>query len=326
LLRNDGTGAFVEDAQGIPGPPDVTTALAFADLDGDGLPELVVGNGSLLGAGRPNRLYANRAGRLTDASERLPAHADPTSALALADVDTDGDLDLFVGNGGGLASGAVLDRLYANDGRGAFVDASERLSAGGGRTSCAAFGDSDQDGDPDLWLARRDGVALLENQSGRFGAWPRALPEGARRGAALAIALADFDADGDPDAFLGGRGPEGGSRLLAGDGRGAFLDATSLAPGFPREGLLSGAALARDLSGDGRADLLLGACSLPEARGRFRLFLGQEPLSFAEHAAWPTALEATAVAAGDLDGDGTVDLVIGHWLAPVRVYLAGRMP
>lgn len=64
--------------------------------------------------------------------------------LTLADVDGDGDLDVFVGRSG-------QDRLYRNDGRGVFEDVtSSQLGTGSQGTDCAVFVDVDGDGDLDL--------------------------------------------------------------------------------------------------------------------------------------------------------------------------------
>jgi len=108
--------------QGLPPDVDLTYAMSAGDVDGDGDVDLVFGNyldqEHLLvyrtQIGRQNRLYLNDgAGVYTDATTaRLPVDRDFTRAVALGDVDADGDLDLVIGN-------AVReDRLYLNDGTG----------------------------------------------------------------------------------------------------------------------------------------------------------------------------------------------------------------
>ena len=74
----------------------------------------------------------------------LPPDSDPTYAVALGDVDGDGDPDLVFGN-------AQQNRLYLNDGTGIFTDATAaRMPSDSDRTEAVALGDVDGDGDADL--------------------------------------------------------------------------------------------------------------------------------------------------------------------------------
>ena len=74
----------------------------MGDVDGDGDLDLVVGNCSEIG--QTNRLYLNNGtsdpfGRLRSGTE-ITSDAHKTCAIALGDVDGDGDMDLVVGNDG----------------------------------------------------------------------------------------------------------------------------------------------------------------------------------------------------------------------------------
>jgi hypothetical protein len=145
LFVNDGTGRF-SDASATHMPtawPFPTASIALGDVDGDGDLDVAVGNDEL-GLGRFNRLYENDgSGRFRD--RELVYDYFRTFAIAFADVDRDGDLDVVCGDND------HHDKLYLNDGRGGFRDASwPRLPATSDRTRALALGDVDGDGDVDV--------------------------------------------------------------------------------------------------------------------------------------------------------------------------------
>ncbi len=89
----------------------------WGDVDLDGHLDLYLGSGTPA-PGMFNRLWLGQGdGRFTlDTLGAFAAHADTSAAVAGADVDRDGDIDLFVANWGGEGS---VDRLYLNRARGA---------------------------------------------------------------------------------------------------------------------------------------------------------------------------------------------------------------
>jgi tetratricopeptide (TPR) repeat protein len=115
------------------------------------------------------------------------------SAIAVGDVDGDGDLDICVT---GLGDAGVT-QICTNDGSGAFSSGPVLAEHG----VCAALGDIDNDGDLDLWLGREGGELLLENDGkGHFK--PVANANFARPGGLSHLTrLIDIDSDGDLDLF-----------------------------------------------------------------------------------------------------------------------------
>ncbi|MBL8898883.1 MAG: VCBS repeat-containing protein [Planctomycetes bacterium] len=286
--------------RGYPPDAEVTEALRVGDVDGDGDLDVVVGIGF---PGSPNRLYRNDGrGRFTDVSAgSLPADADETRALALGDIDRDGDLDLFVAND-------AQDRLYRNDGLGRFTEITathfipENLTA-----TAAELADLDFDGDLDLLVASEVNAnrLYLNDGAGRFAlAGSAHLPSVIL--ATRALAIGDVDADRDLDLFFGGGGQ---TRLYRNDGAGRFSDATAqLLP--TRSDAANGIALG-DLDSDGDLDLYIAnggatpqdALLLNDGTGRFRDVTSAQ---------LPSELDlAQSMALGDVDGDGALDIVIG---------------
>jgi len=191
----------------------------FADLDGDGEVELVIG--VLGGAYDPSRtaientyLLDRTGGRWTLATRRLLRSIDvgSESVPALGDVDGDGDLDLLVGNKieGEDASTASV-RLYENVGSPSSPSFRERgrLPIRGGYQYAPALGDLDGDGDADLLLGTwNSGVAYWRNDGVGEDDLPGfTLVDSAyitlTRGSHAAPALSDVDGDGDLDLFVG---------------------------------------------------------------------------------------------------------------------------
>jgi len=161
LLLNNGKAAFTDATAGrIPVMLNHTTALAAGDVDGDGDVDLVSGND-----GQENWLFLNNGkGTFVGGSpflKYIPKIEDGTRALALADFDGDGDLDLVVGNTSRYYR-IGLDRLYLNNGKGKFAKATfHNLPGRGESTTALAAADFDGDGDLDLALAGEAGPAAL---------------------------------------------------------------------------------------------------------------------------------------------------------------------
>jgi hypothetical protein len=130
-----------------------------------------------------------------------------TFSNAWADVDGDGDFDLFVGFNG------APNRLYRND-DGVFTNVAEELGmTAPRRTRSSAWGDFDQDGDPDLFLGLVGGeggaiTALLRNDGNRFVDVAAEVGLQLTEGTTRQAAWVDFDGDGDLDLFLGLRDRE----------------------------------------------------------------------------------------------------------------------
>jgi len=170
-------------------PSDSTNALAVADVNRDGIDDLVQGCHGI------NRIWlGDGAGSLLASPQLFPS--DVTHSLLLDDFDRDGDLDLVSGNSTGRHN-----RIWINDGSGLFSDSGQVLGVMEARA--LASGDIDGDGDADLLIGMTgsgpSGFAdalWINDGSGYFTAV--ASPD-SESTATLAVALGDLDLDGDLD-------------------------------------------------------------------------------------------------------------------------------
>jgi hypothetical protein len=219
LYENDGKGHFIDvtvraglaasDSAGI-----AATGVAAGDIDGDGYPDLAVTD-----AFGPTRLFRNRRDgtfeEITATSGVVTSG--PTRSLAFADVNGDGNLDLFVCGTGDYygqmpdppfdANDGRRNYLFLGDGKGHFRDASAEWGVEKPTRwslSCL-FADFDGDGRPDLIVTNDFGLKnLYHNVDGkRFEDVTKKL--GAEdRGYGMSAAWGDFDGDGRMDLYTTG--------------------------------------------------------------------------------------------------------------------------
>lgn len=127
-------------------PEIMGSGAAVFDADGDGHADVYVVNaGRTKGDGAPNRLFLRRGDHYVEAKDSGLEDRGYGMGACVADVDNDGDVDVFVANWG-------RDALYLNGGGGRFAPARRSgITAELWSTSCA-FLDYDVDGLLDLWV------------------------------------------------------------------------------------------------------------------------------------------------------------------------------
>ncbi|MBT5318436.1 MAG: T9SS type A sorting domain-containing protein [Chloroflexi bacterium] len=238
---------------------------------------------------------------------------------AFADYDNDGWTDLMIKR---QTNDYVL---LHNEGDFRFVDSRRRLPAFvtdgiGGDNQIGIFADYDNDGDQDLFAPGNSFAglpdALLQNDHGIFvdvletSGLTEAIPY-----FGLAATWLDFDSDGYVDLYASRADPTAASSTLSqlhrNLGDGSFVDATQSsglpANILPYTGHATVALYAGDLTSDGRPDLVIGSWILPPAK----LFVQNEDGTFQDQtvgSGFATDGWLAGIAAGDIDGDGDIDL------------------
>lgn len=192
---NDGRGYFVEEtAMRLPAGVDCD-ALATGDLDGDGAPEIVLGQGN--SGFTPKRILWNDGIGFFFRVQTLPPNDSVLQAFVV-DVDLDGDNDIFFKGGYG--------RLFRND-QGNLVQVPFPTHNPLWAESRAAIGDVNADGYPDIVFSfsgpGRDPTIFLNDGHGRFVETPGWFHGDWRVGLDW-MAFADVDGDGDEDVFAAG--------------------------------------------------------------------------------------------------------------------------
>lgn len=168
----------------------------------------------------------------------------------------------------------------------------------------AAFGDLDDDGDPDLVIANEHApnILLLNEGDGRFRDASDRLPREAHD--SEDVGIADFDGDGDSDVVVVSE-DDRVNELYLNRGGGRFEAAGDR---LPVTGT-SNAVVTTDLNGDGAPDILIGndgqnVALVNDGDANFRDVTGER---------LPRRLDVTQdLELADVDGDGAPDLIVGN--------------
>ncbi len=342
FFRNDGRGRF-EDRSAESGLDAQLGGLNLihADYDNDGDLDLFVLRGGWMGEHgrmRNSLLRNDGGGRFEDVTRAagLAATDYPTQTGAFADYDGDGDLDLYVGNesleslyagGLGRGTGAFPSQLFRNEGDGTFTE----IAAAAGVTNDrfakgVAWGDYDNDGDPDLYVSNIGPNRLYRNDGGgRFTDVAESLGVVEPAGRSFATWFFDYDNDGDLDLFVADYGAglddvtahyagaaveAGRPRLYRNDGTAGFTEIGREA-GLTVPVLPMGANFG-DLDNDGWPDLYLGT-GTPSYESitpnlMYRNVGGRRFEDVTYSGGFGHLQKGHGVAFGDIDNDGDQDL------------------
>ncbi|MBL4810041.1 MAG: CRTAC1 family protein [Phycisphaerales bacterium] len=320
VYENDGTGNFTDRSIGSNLAAIAASGIACADYDNDGDQDIFIAG--WLSSGK---LYRNDGNFVfTDVS--VAAGVNAVSAAmgpSWADFDHDGFMDLYVPARTGTSNNWAVNMLFHNNGDGTFTDVAVALDvdAENDPTLLSAFYDFDRDGDDDLYLGTDKGTSfnwwnrLYRNDGGVF----TEITASANAFAyidCMGIAVADLNNDSYFDVYM-----TDGSRnvLFMHDGNSAYVDATDAA-GVASARIGWGAVFA-DFDNDSFPDLYV--CNM---NAENRLYRGEDI------ADWPMADEGPAagvdvsgtsyaVAVGDVNNDGLLDMLVGNTNSTVKLFI-----
>jgi hypothetical protein len=240
-----------------------------------------------ISSGTTNSLYilTNDGSGILSLANTYPLQQ-PSYAIAAADVNGDGNLDLIVTGADPNSHNWSYSVLLGN-GDGSFQSPTLYQQNVQAVPSMIVIADFNNDGKPDFALPVGNSVAvLLGNGDGTFGT-----PTLFFDGEADSIVSADFNGDGKLDIAAGGAS---GLAILLGNGSGTFQPAA-----FPYTTGLDVVATA-DLNGDGKADIVANGNGI-------QILLGNGDGTF--NALAPFGSGNAAIALADVNGDGNVDVI-----------------
>lgn len=280
-------------------------AIAVADISGDGRSDVVV---ATLASGSPDTDNAVLVYRQAEDGTLLAPdryqYTDWTqdAALAIDDLDHDGDQDIVVGYDHGLTvllngPGGMSTQVIENDDEYRFVAALD--VNGDGFKDIAAV---NHEYGTDLFL--NDGMGVLT--AGQHVATARYVRQ---------VSVGDMTGDGLDDLVVQTHAelfiyPTGGGGL-----------GTPQKLTYPVAGTDPYSHVLADFNGDGRLDV--GMNDDPYTQSYIRVYLRNVEGNLAAGWAVPTAYDPQALAVADLDGNGRYDLVSMHQTGPMGYYLQG---
>jgi hypothetical protein len=326
------TGAWLDvTAETIGTTAEWTNKVELADINGDGLVDILFANGGNYDApGTPvaSRVFANRGvGEFEEVTDEVFGdRKDLTRVIKVRDLNSDGHPDILLGT-----TFQTQSRLFLGEGNGVFTDVTDsHLPRGPLSVGDLEIGDVDGDGDLDIVLADWGAGSPMGNEGGLVRLW---LNDNEARftdatdqmpttlvGFSWDIELLDVENDWDLDLVVSCKVCPT-SLLYQNDGAGRFADVTDgRMPSFGNNYEFA----PMDLDGDGFLDLV----TINDGPGATEhIFRADGRGGFTDVTAdwWPQqhnrGYDDNVVVFLDVDSDGDADFLIGSLDGPDRLMI-----
>jgi hypothetical protein len=314
------------------------SVASAGDVNGDGFGDIIVGSpieASFLGAAY---VYLGDAGGFSQAPIRLSAPGSQfgDAVASAGDVNGDGYADVLVSAAGTGRAGSAYVFLGGPNGTSRSPDAlTPPVTPDGFGISVAGVGDVNGDVFEDVVVGSAAGPALLyPGNAAGVAAEPVALPRTWANPdiGAVGASAGDVNGDGFPDVVLAasGFGPADGTTyvttLLGGIQGLSTMPAALTAPAVDGQST-SVVSSAGDVNGDGFADVVVGVYGIFGRGGNTFMYMGglhgldPVPVTLA---AGPLGARVAVSGAGDVNGDGFAEVVVGTELPDgANVYFGG---
>ncbi|MCX6335395.1 MAG: VCBS repeat-containing protein [Bacteroidia bacterium] len=307
IYRNNGDNNFAEQTDIVLKAVDFSS-VAWGDYDNDGDLDILLTGATTFDPFSPvSKIYRNDGSNSFTEQTGFVLTGVFYSSVAWGDYNNDGDLDILLT---GSSSSGPVSKVYRNNGDNTFTE-QIGIALEAVFMSSVAWGDYDNDGDPDILLTGHTGlkpVSKIYRNNGDNSFTEQAgieLPEVYYS----SVTWGDYNNDGDLDILLTGYTDSAYiSKIYRNNGNNSFTEQT----GIPLAGVYISSTAWGDYDNDGDLDILLtGSTDDNPYNPVSKIYRNNGDNSFTEQTGINlTKVNNSSVAWGDYDNDGDLDILL----------------